>query len=343
MATKKKTGFQQVADVAGVGIATVDRVLNERGNTSLEATRKVLEAARQLGLNRILPRAYRKLTRIEVLLARPELPLISRMNQEFQRLSARIDRSVVVQRTILGDEEPETIAAAIRRTTCDGVIVYAPEHALIHAAIAEARARDVPTVTMISDLPHSDRLAYAGIDHYKAGRTAAYFLAGMVGRRGPLLILCSHFAVLGHAERIRGCTDCLAENSNALSITEILEGHDQLELSETLLRAALKRRPDTVAIYNAGAANRAVTAAIDGAKLETKPIFIGHELTENTRAMLRSGLMTLAIDQNPEQQARSAVDVLLHHFGFVEANWMTVPYVPNTSFTLYGPENVPAG
>ena len=34
--------------------------------------------------------------------------------------------------------------------------------------------------------------------------------------------------------------------------------------------------------------------------------------------MLQSGLMTMVIDQNPEQQARFALDVLMHHFGNVE-------------------------
>lgn len=38
--------LKDVARVAGVGTATVDRVLNERGNVSEEVRRKVIEAAR---------------------------------------------------------------------------------------------------------------------------------------------------------------------------------------------------------------------------------------------------------------------------------------------------------
>ncbi len=50
--------------------------------------------------------------------------------------------------------------------------------------------------------------------------------------------------------------------------------------------------------------------------------------------------MTLAIDQNPEQQARFAVDVLLHHFGFTEMTTVQPPYRSNVAFQLYSPENV---
>ena len=44
-----RAGLQDVARLAGVGIATVDRVLNERGNVSPATARRVIEAARELG------------------------------------------------------------------------------------------------------------------------------------------------------------------------------------------------------------------------------------------------------------------------------------------------------
>ena len=49
----KKNTLIKVAELAGVGIATVDRVLNERGGVRPETVRKVLRAARQAGLQRL--------------------------------------------------------------------------------------------------------------------------------------------------------------------------------------------------------------------------------------------------------------------------------------------------
>jgi LacI family transcriptional regulator len=70
------------------------------------------------------------------------------------------------------------------------------------------------------------------------------------------------------------------------------------------------------------------------------PIFIGHELTENTIRMLREGIMTLAIDQNPERQARNALNLILGQFGYSEpaADPQTREHVP---FTIYTRENLP--
>ena len=101
---KKRVTLEAVAMKADVGIATVDRVVNERENVSAATRQKVLNAARELGLRRILPESEYRSVRIEVLLPRPELPLISRMNEEFRRLGQRLDRLITIHRTILKND-----------------------------------------------------------------------------------------------------------------------------------------------------------------------------------------------------------------------------------------------
>ena len=60
-------------------------------------------------------------------------------------------------------------------------------------------------------------------------------------------------------------------------------------------------------------------------------------LVNHAARMLAEGVMTLAIDQNPEQQARKAIDVLLRRFGYTSApaEASDVPYA------IFGPENIP--
>ncbi len=336
--------LQDVADRAGVGSATVDRVINERGQVSEAVTRKVLDAARILGLRRILPSSYRSMVRVNVVLARPERPLINRMGVEFHRLGQRLDRTISIHRTTLKSEAPDAIAAAMARSEFDAVIVDAPDHPVIHQAIADLAALGRPVVTIISDVPGSARLAYAGTDHYKAGRSAGYFL-GRMTRPGPgqgkVIVLCHHLGFQAHAERVRGLSDQLAAQAPHLVLAEIVRGGDDPLLSEMKLKAAFQRHPETRCIYNAGAGNRGVIAAMRADLLPQRPIFIGHELTAFTYACLRDGLMTLTIDQSPELQAQYAVEVLMNHFGFDGATHATPPYVSSVPIVLYGPENLP--
>ena len=338
---RRRTTLQDVAALAGVGSATVDRVLNERGQVSDDITRKVLAAARELGLKRILPPSHHSMIRINVILARPELPLIHRMGVEFRRLGQRMGQSVVIHRTVLDDEAPATIASALLTSTCDAAIVYAQEHPLIHAAIAEMAEASKPVVTMISDLPQSRRLAYAGTDHYKAGRSAGYFLSHMAPP-GKIIVLCNHLGFQSHAQRVQGLRDFLAENAKGSEIARIVEGGDDAIRSEARLKEAFTDCRDAVAIYNVGAGNRGVAASVRMGITHKPPAFVGHELTRFTWQILRERLMTLTIDQSPELQAQFALEVLLHHFGFDSAANVKPPYASTVPIVLYGPENLPA-
>lgn len=342
---RKSPGHVTLSDVAaraGVGSATVDRVINERGNVSDEVRRKVIAAARELGLKRILPSTHRRSLRVNVILARPELPLIQRMGVEFRRLGQRMGNMVTVHRTVLQNEEPETIAAALRRGPYDAAVVYAQDHPLIAGAIADLAAEGRPVVTMISDLPGTARLAYAGPDHYQSGRAAGYFL-GHMSPPGTIVVLCNHLRFQSHSERVRGLTDQIAAEAPHLSIAEIVEGGDDAARSEARLKEAFGRHPETVAIYNVGAGNRGVAAAIRADILPRRPHFVGHELTTYTHAYLTEGVMTLTIDQSPEFQAQFALEVLLHHFGFEEVVRVTLPYLSTVPIILYSPQNLPPG
>ncbi|WP_457661266.1 helix-turn-helix domain-containing protein [Sinorhizobium medicae] len=69
-----KVKLTDIARRAGVGHATVDRVLNERGGVKPDTAKRVLDAARELGLARTLPKLYRNGLRFEVLLGRRDNP-----------------------------------------------------------------------------------------------------------------------------------------------------------------------------------------------------------------------------------------------------------------------------
>jgi LacI family transcriptional regulator len=337
---RKKITMTQVARLAGVGTATVDRVLNDRGNVSEDVSKRVLQAARELGIRRLLPQSHRRLIRIGVILARPELPLIARMGFEFRRLSSSLDRSIVIHRTTLEDERPESFAKALGKTSCDAVVSYMPDHPLVHSAVEGLKSRGVPVVTVISDVAGSARIGYAGTDHYKAGRSAGYFLTKMGRNPGPIIILCNHLGFQSHADRVRGIGDFLKAKAPTWHLAQIVEGLDDRDKSELGLRAAFKLYPDTVAIYNVGAANIAVAKAIRADVLDSRPVFVGHELTRHTADFLREGLMSITIDQSPELQVRKAVNLILRHFSFGDEQ-MPLPIETEVPTVLYGPENIP--
>ena len=331
----RRSGLDDVARLAGVGLATVDRVLNERGGVAPGTARRVIEAARRLGLRRTLPSPHSRLLRIEVLLVRSEAPFFVRLMEAFARVAGSLDRSVTLLRNTQDQSNSRAVAGRIRATGADGLIVYCAEHPAIQDAIAAVTAAGTPVICLVTDVPDSPRIAYVGIDHLKAGRTAGFFAARMARRPGPALVVTADPGYREHKERLAGFREGLAVHAPGVRVADVVQADDDRDRAYTLVGRALRRVPELCAIYNTAGANRAVAAALRDAGAAGRVLFIGHELTEISAALLTEGVMTLAIDQAPELQARRSVEIMLGHLGFLEA----APPPAEIPFTLHTMEN----
>lgn len=112
---KKSARFADIAASAQVSIATVNRVLNDRGSVSLATREKVIRAAKQLAVPRLMPDVHCGLTRFDVVLARSQTPFFQRINRALQRLMQLLDRRIVVHRHEFSPEEDALTAACIRQ------------------------------------------------------------------------------------------------------------------------------------------------------------------------------------------------------------------------------------
>ena len=335
-----RPGLEAVAKRAKVGLATVDRVLNERGSVSPATVRRVIEAARELGLRRTLPAPHARQARIELLLAKSTTPFLVRLTQAFGQAAATLDRSIVILRRSVDMTDPAAVAAHIAGCTADGLIVYCEEHPANIAAIAAATAAGRPVICITTDVPTSQRFAYVGIDHIKAGRTAGFFAAHMAGRDGPALVLTTSTGFRAHKERTHGFGEALALHRPGIAIARVMPTGDDPELAYRRLAEALGQAPDTVAVYNTGGANPAVADAIRDHQASPGIVFVGHELTEASMVLLREGRMTVAIDQAPELQARRAIDLMLARLQLTPSG--SVPggtAAGEIAFTLHTREN----
>jgi LacI family transcriptional regulator len=168
---KRGPRFAEIAAMAGVSQATVDRVLNERDSVAEATRRRVLAAAERLGVPRVLPTADHALVHLDVILPRNETPFFRRLAASLRDGAAILDRRVVVHRTVPPEGDPAAMAAALaspphRRA---GFIVAAPDLPAIRSAALEALARGEKGVAVVTELPEVPGLAYVGIDNRQAG------------------------------------------------------------------------------------------------------------------------------------------------------------------------------
>ncbi len=122
----KKLTLIKVAELAGVGIATVDRVLNERGGVRPETVRKVLRAARQAGLQRLLPDDTQHPWQIEVFLSSNGTWFFQQLADEFANIADRLGyRKIKLFRTLVSENPPEKLAEKIKKAvSCATVLLF---------------------------------------------------------------------------------------------------------------------------------------------------------------------------------------------------------------------------
>ncbi|MBM3096003.1 substrate-binding domain-containing protein [Ensifer sp. T173] len=310
-----KPNYRDIARLAGVGTATVERVVNGRGGVRAELVEKVVIAARSLNYPRLPADTHRGLLRIEVLLVRPETTFYRRLANAFERIAETLDPLVIVHRTFTEEMKSAEIARRIMSTemTRAGLILAVPNNPTISAAVEAVVERGLPVVHVVTRASET-KGEFVGIDNYAAGRTAAHLIARMTRAKGSVVALC-HPIYQVHRERIRGFSDYFHEHPGSIAFEWLgFTRDDELYSAETLVNA-LKIYPDLVGLYNAGGANSALIDVLRRDPRGRDLLFVGHELTDYTRKALRDGIMDVVLDQAPEAQAQRALDLILRRIG----------------------------
>ena len=324
----KNISLAMLARQIGVGVATVDRVLNERGGVSPQTTRKVLQAAREAGLKRILPEEHRFPWQIEVFLSSNDSFFFPQLAQDFAAVADSLGyRRLTLHRTFVPESQPTTLARRIARSCQQrqGIIVFGNDHPAVHDALRRCREAGVPAITLATDLPGADRLCHVGINQLQAGRTAGLMLGRMTPRPGEVLMVSGRQDYSAHRLRIQG-------------FREVLAGEERREQITRLVEQALCRSRNIVGIYNTGLGNTQIAEALARHRREGDVCWITHERYNTTRQQLAKGSLALTLDQNTRQHAQLAIDLMLRH---LESGYQPQTYADGkVDFILYSAENV---
>lgn len=307
-----------IAQAAGVSLATVDRVLNRRPGVRAETRIRVEDAIGRIGFVRDMAAANLAKSRVY-----PLVFIIPDSDNSFMaglRLEVQdaMRRAAMERTSIRLVDVPAfdagALAAALRRLEADppvGVAVVAVDAPEVHAAIRRLQDAGIAVMTLVSDLPGLARDHFTGIDNIAAGRTAGSLMARFSGSQpGSIGVIAGSMLVGDHRDRLAGFSDRLLEINPGLEILPVLESQDQPARVHEIVSGFLARMPDLAGIYNLGAGNRGLIRALRAASAGRRPIVIAHELTAFTRAALDEDLIDAILNQDPGHEVRSAIRVL---------------------------------
>ena len=306
---------EDVARLAGVSTATVDRVLNQRPGVRPATVQRVLKAAGELGyvMEGALPASALRPLRLGFLLPAGNnrfLGLLGRLIASSQDQLASFNMRARVEH--IESFKPELLAHELRRIgrEVDGVAFMALEHPTVREAVDFLAERGVPSVTLISDIANSARTAYVGLDNRAAGRTAGQLIARFIGPRpAKVAMIAGSLSYRAHGEREMGFLHLFEELYPQAQVVGLREGHDDEAKNYRQTRMLLGQHPDLTGLYNIGGGPEGIARALKEAGREQDVVFIGHGLTPETRSLLVDGTMDAVITQHPQAALMSCVSI----------------------------------
>ena len=304
----------KIAELAGVSRGTVDRVLHNRGKVNPEVAKRIKQLAKEL--------AYQPDRAGKALSYRKNPPkfgvlLNSVGNAFFDEVKSGIaaaqkelaDFKLQIPLTELkGYRSEEQTAAldAFYRQGVKGIILMPVNDASVADKINELSRAGIPFVTVNTDIPAANRLAYIGSDYLKSGQTAAGLADFIMQDPIHLLIVTGSMKNLGHRKRIDGFIGTM--QNRRMKIAATIENQDQEPLAYSLTAQALKQHPEINLIYIVSAGVGGVMKAVS--EHPKKVHVLCFDSTPEIVSLIKAGKITATICQEPFEQGYRSVRVL---------------------------------
>ncbi|WP_455271458.1 LacI family DNA-binding transcriptional regulator [Rhizobium herbae] len=313
---------KDIAFQAGLSVATVDRVLNERPGVRKQTELRVRAAIRELEKQQAGVEIQGRKFGIDIVMEAPDR-FTDTVRDAFESESLTFLPTIFRSRFHFAEsmrpQELVQLLDRVRLRGTDGVVLKAPDVPEISAAVARLEQSGIPVVTLVTDLPNAPRTAYAGADNRAAGETAAYLIGErFAGQPATVLATLSSSRFRGEEEREIGFRRTLRDSYPSIGIVEISEGLGRDDATGALATAALSNNPGINAVYSIGGGNRAVLAAFAAAE-RTCAVFVAHDLDAGNVDLLRKGKIHFVLHHDLKADVRTVFRAIMGRRGALAA------------------------
>lgn len=310
---KWKPTITEIARVAGVGTATVDRIVNGRSGVREPTRQRVLEALAKL----TAPVKEAGGTESQ----HHRVAFLSDSGGSFnatleaavwERVAKRQDIEASFNAITTAQVDPIKFANLIERTaeSSDALIVVVREDLTVSRAIRNVISRGVPVICLTTDLPTSGRTAYVGSDQTGAGATAAYLMGKLIRNPEGNILLVYSAPYRAQEERELGFRRVLRSEFPMLRVHERVNSNDDTDYVYRNVVRYIEDHGAPAGIYNVAGGNIGIGKALKEFGLDGGTVFIGHELNANSRLLLETGVMSFAIGHDVAHEIEIALDCI---------------------------------
>ncbi len=317
----EKVTLKQIAELAGVSLTTVHRVLNGKGGTSKKVEENILRIAREQGYAINVAASNLRKTPLHIALV---FPLMDRRNGAHYFVNRMLDgyltfRQEVSQFNVVFQEfyfrtnlELEVVLKQIYREQpvhYDGIVIYGLSLDAKAEAIVNRIVGSGTKVVVMERAPKAlEDICSVEVNDVVAGNLAGDLLSQNIHGGGTVVIINQR--LVEEDPNGDACAECLSRVRDDLNIIQLPLELD-VDQSETIARI-LRQYPDIQAVYSTSARHtNSLLKALKIMNLQLQAA-IGSELFEESYHALHERKLNAVIDKRPEQIGYKALQLLFN-------------------------------
>lgn len=305
---------KEIAELAGVSIGTVDRVLHGRGRVSAETKAKIDGIVERSGFkpNTIARRLKRRCPyRFAALI--PE----RQEDSGYWGLAMNGIRAAADELLVEGIEteifefdryDPasfQAASAALLSRERDGVLL-APVMPREARRFIDGLGGMVPYAFFDADLPETDPVCSIGQDPYQGGYLAGRLSELFSGGGGLFAVVDAHSEDFHIRRRREGFCAYARERGFPVTVAENVNLEDSA-CAEGLLRELSAERPELAGVFVTSSSTHRVAQAAMPLRAARRFSLVGYDLVPENERLLRAGAIDAVISQRPETQGGRAL------------------------------------
>ncbi|MFI3205801.1 MAG: LacI family DNA-binding transcriptional regulator [Clostridia bacterium] len=308
--------IKKIAEVSGVSRGTVDRVLNNREGVNKETADKVRRCAEALGYTPNIAgkslAVRKKAYVIGVLLNSKGNPFFDEMINSINDLAkeyAHYGMKVVLKQMRGFDVSTQLEMLEELEKTASAIILTPIDDELIRNKINELSEKNIPVVTVNTDIKNSKRLCYVGTDYKQGGKIVAGLLALIKPNGAKIGIVHGSKKMYGHNQRVLGFEGEL--NSSGYKVLSLVQSHDDDIIAYEKTSKMLSENPNIDTIFVVASGVYGVCRAVISSKKDIT--ILTFDDIPSTIELLEKGIIKATVSQQPAFQGHKAMEIMFEY------------------------------
>ncbi len=341
----RRATISDVAKEAGVGVATVDRVINARARVRPDTAKRVLIAAEKLGFRD--SNLIRERVRDTALVYKLGFLLQKRSSPFYRHLALSLSHAcrqatgVTAEPVFEHSDEinPRILAQSMEDLAerCHAIALVVADHPHVNEAIARLTAQGKPVIALLSDVSAPERSGCVGYDNRKAGRTAAWLIHRTTPASAKVGIVMGSHRFQGQELAEVSFRSYFRENAPDFQIVETIASLENAHLAREASEELLERHPDLSGLYCCCGGVDGVIEALRAKPHYSHIVTVCNEITETTRSALIDGIVDMVISHALPDVSARAVDLMIRA---IDNKTDNKPERIELPFDIAVPENV---